>query len=89
MLQQQKQRTIAKYKLSFSQEQSNNKFEDSQKEINNLLIHVDENGLWISYYFDNKQIVIVKVDKNLNVVVSYLLCRQPYCKITVTKNFYY
>ena len=57
--------------MSFSQEQSNNKFEDNQNEISNLLIHVDENKLWISYYFDKKQIVIVKVDENLNVVVSY------------------
>ena len=58
--------------MSFSQEQSNNKFEDSEQKVEGLLIHIDENGLWISYYFDNKQIVIVKVDKNLNVVVSYL-----------------
>ena len=70
LFQQPKQKIIAKYKLSFSQELSTNKFEDNKLGIGDLLIHVDENGLWISYYFDNEQIIITKLDENLNVVVS-------------------
>ena len=66
---------MAKYKLSFSQEQINIKFEDNQLEISDLLISVDENGLWISYYLDNKQIIVLKFDEDLNTLVSRLLIR--------------
>ena len=45
-------------------------FENNQFEINDLLLHVDESGLWMSYYLDNKQIVIIKLDEDLNTVVS-------------------
>ena len=47
------------------------KFENNQFEIDDLLLHVDESGLWISYYLDHTQIVIIKLDEDLNTVVSF------------------
>ena len=55
--------------MSFSQEQHSRKIENNQLGITDLLISVDESGLWISYYLDDKQIIILKLDEDLNTVV--------------------
>ena len=58
--------------MSFSQEQMSVSFENSNYDVTALLLHVDESGLWISYYLDNKQVVIIKLDEDLNTTVNKL-----------------
>ena len=47
-------------------------FENSNYDVTDLLLHVDESGLWMSYYLDNKQIVIIKLDEDINTMVNKL-----------------